>query len=79
MATFDPAAWVAAYEAVGGRVHLMRQHGRYEGLWLGMDLSPDGEGLRAELAHPDGRAERETDLACYIAASRGVQDMPKFG
>ena len=75
---FDPQAWVAAYEAAGGNVQLMRQHGRHEGLWLGVTLARNGRSqrLHREFSAPDGREEREAALTGYLAGARGVLDIP---
>lgn len=52
--TFDPAAWLAAYEAAGGGAHVIHMwHSQtrdgpatYNGIWLGITFVRDGDGHR---------------------------------
>jgi hypothetical protein len=85
--TFDPAAWLAAYEEVGGRadvVHMWHSETRdgpvtYNGIWLGITFVRDGdEGKRLVEELNDGNSSSEEGrrrnlaLQDYLIETRGV-------
>lgn len=84
MAAFDPAAWVAEYEAIGGHACVVRWHGENEGLWLGLTYPRDEAGRGYQMLEElnagnasgaEGRA-RNLALQNYIVATRGVMETP---
>ena len=86
--TFDPAAWLAEYEAVGGGAHVIHMwHSEtrdgpatYEGVWLGITYARDeaGEGYRLveelNAGNASGEEGRRRNLALrdYLIKNRGV-------
>jgi hypothetical protein len=78
-APFDPAAWVAEYEALGGHVSVVQQTGKYEGLWLGITYPRDprrrrrGYAMQAELNDPTGDPAKTDALTDYVIEARGVR------
>jgi hypothetical protein len=75
---FDPAAWVAEYEALGGHVSVVHWGGEKEGLWLGLTYPRDPEGrgnqMLRELYNQSGDSPRARAVLDYVAATRGVFD-----
>ena len=80
MATpFDPAAWTAEYEAIGGHVSVVRWSGERAGLWLGLTFPRDPEGrgnaMLEALNNPCGAKVRNRVLIDWVAATRGVLEV----
>lgn len=71
---FDPAAWVAEYESIGGKVMLMLEPDGAHGLGLTFPRDPEGRGMEmmAELNTEPGRREREAALDEYLSRTRGA-------
>jgi hypothetical protein len=69
--SFDPAAWLAEYEALGGRANVMQ---RPDGQWFGMTIPRGGAAshLQMAIAPPQNR-EAVADL---VAARDGVMPVP---
>lgn len=81
MAGFDPSAWLAEYEAVGGAVHLIQGDGKlWESITYPRDEVGRGRRLFEELhsgnaSGADGRRRRRK-LFDYIEKTRGAVVAP---
>jgi hypothetical protein len=79
-APFDPAAWVAEYEAIGGHVSVTHRapRGVEPGLWLGLTFPRDpagrGYAMQADLYDLPGDSPKARAVLDYIAEVRGVVD-----
>jgi len=83
MSTFDPAAWVAEYEALGGHVSVLRWMDEREGLWLGLAFPRDPEGrgfqMQAELYDLPGDSPKARAVTDWVAETVGVTDAGNAG
>jgi len=81
--TFDPATWLAAYEAIGGRVYAVHRAHPEDSYWLGSTLERDvsgrGSELRRELNAPSEGEIRNNALFDYVVSTRGVIEVPGAG
>lgn len=76
---FDPAAWVAQYEALGGHVSVARWPLKQEGLFLCMTIPRRWPAhvrrLNDALNDPPGDMARSRALMDYVVAARGIQSL----
>ena len=73
---FNPAAWLAEYEALGGKVSVMHRTGGAEaGFWVCCTLPRDPEGRGYEL-QAELNAAGNAALCDYVIALRGYLEVP---
>jgi len=78
--TFDPAAWITEWEAIGGKVYAVHRAPPENSYWLGCTLDSDvagrGNELRRELNAPSDGDAKNNALFDYIVSTRGVMEVP---
>jgi hypothetical protein len=81
--SFDPAAWLREYEAIGGNVYVVHRASPENSYWLGCTLDRDvagrGNDLRRELNAPSEGDARNSALFDYVVRTRGVMEAPAGG
>ena len=77
MGVFDPAAWVAEYEAIGGQVDAVRPPMGGEGRCLALTFPPvaagRGNDLLIELNQPSDRLARGRAVLDYVVTLGRIQ------
>jgi hypothetical protein len=80
---FDPATWLAEYEAIGGKAYAVHRAAPEDSYWLGCTLERDvtgrGNELRSELNTPSDGDARNAALFDHIVSTKGVMEVPGGG